>query len=218
MTTKLGQLFLSLLDECFPVGHVLRRTFNRHTVQLSYRTMPNISKIIAANNNKVLSEDRRFEQQLPRNSNCNCRGGTESCPMEGARCKDTNTLYGATVHEIGKPDATYAGISAPSWKIRYGNHTHSFRHSGKRVNTSLAGYVWRLKDQGRDHTISWKQLAVLPTFNPTTNSCRLCLVEKFTIMHQPELATITQNDEFSRPAGIRRQNSWTTPELFSYWY
>ena len=167
MTTKLGQLFLSLLDECFPVGHVLRRTFNRHTVQLSYRTMPNISKIIAANNNKVLSEDRRFEQQLPRNSNCNCRGGTESCPMEGARCKDTNTLYGATVHEIGKPDATYAGISAPSWKIRYGNHTHSFRHSGKRVNTSLAGYVWRLKDQGRDHTISSMQLAVLPTFNPS---------------------------------------------------
>ena len=196
MTTKLGQLFLSLLDECFPVGHVLRRTFNRHTVQLSYRTMPNLSKIIAANNNKVLSEDKRFEQQLPRNSNCNCRGGTESCPMEGARCKDTNTLYLATVHETSKPDAIYAGISAPSWKIRYGNHTHSFRHSGKRVNTSLAGYVWRLKDQGRDHSITWKQLAILPTFNPTTNSCRLCLCEKFTIMHQPELATINQNDEF----------------------
>ena len=50
MTTKLGQLFLSLLDQCFPVGHVLHRTFNRHTVQLSYRTMPNLAKIIAANN------------------------------------------------------------------------------------------------------------------------------------------------------------------------
>ena len=89
-----------------------------------------------------------------------------------------------------------AGISAPSWKIRYGNHTHSFRHSGKRVNTSLAGYIWRLKDQGRDYSLSWRQLAILPTFNPTTNSCRLCLVEKYTIMHQPELATINQNDEF----------------------
>ena len=196
MTTKLGQLFLSLLDECFPVGHVLRRTFNRHTVQLSYRTMPNLAKIIAANNTKVLSEDKRFEQQLPRNANCNCRGGTEACPMEGARCKDTNLLYGATVSEPGKPDATYAGISAPSWKIRYGNHTHSFRHSCKRGNTSLAGYIWRLKDQQRDFTIKWKTLATLPTYNPTTNSCRLCLVEKFTIMHQPELATINQHDEF----------------------
>ena len=196
MTTKLGQLFLALLDECFPVGHVLRRTFNRHTVQLSYRTMPNLAKLVAANNNKVLGEDKRFEQQLPRNSNCNCRGGTESCPMEGARCKDTNLLYGATVVEPGKPDATYAGISAPSWKIRYGNHTHSFRHSGKRGNTSLAGYVWRLKDQGRDFSINWRTLATLPTFNPTTNSCRLCNVEKYTIMHQPELATINQHDEF----------------------
>ena len=165
-------------------------------MQLSYRTKPNLAKIIAANNNKVLSEDKRFEQQLPGNSNCNCRGGNESCPMEGAMCKDTNLLYQATVVEPGKPDATYAGISAPSWKIRYGNHTHSFRHSGKRGNTSLAGYIWRLKDQQRDFTIKWKTLATLPTYNPTTNSCRLCLVEKFTIMHQPELATINQHDEF----------------------
>ena len=196
MSTKLGQDFLKLLDECFPVGHVLRRTFNRHTVQLSYRTMPSLSKIIAANNTKVLSEDKRFEQQLPRNSNCNCRGGTESCPMEGARCKDASIMYGATVVEPGKPDATYAGISAPSWKIRYGNHTASFRHTGKRINSSLAGYIWRLKDEGRNFTISWKTLATLPSYNPSTNSCRLCLTEKYTIMHQPELATINQRDEF----------------------
>ena len=43
MSTKLGQVFLSLLDECFPVGHPLRRVLNCHTVQLSYRTMPSIS-------------------------------------------------------------------------------------------------------------------------------------------------------------------------------
>ena len=196
MSTKLGRDFLSLLDECIPVGHPLRRVLNRHTVQLSYRTMPSLSKIIAANNIKVLSEDRLFEQQLPRNSNCNCRGGTEACPMEGARCKDTNLLYGATVSEQGKPDATYAGISAPSWKTRYANHTHSFRHTGKRGNTSLAGYIWRLKDENRDFTISWRTLATLPSYNPTTNSCRLCLTEKFTIMHMPELATINQHDEF----------------------
>ena len=40
MSTKLGRDFLSLLDECIPVGHPLRRVLNRHTVQLSYRTMP----------------------------------------------------------------------------------------------------------------------------------------------------------------------------------
>ena len=196
MTTKLGQIFLKLLDECFPVGHVLRRTFNQHTVQLSYRTMPNLSKIISGHNSKVLGEDKRFERQLPRNSNCNCRGGTVNCPMDGARCKDASVMYGATVAEPGKPDATYTGITAPPWKTRYGNHKTSFSHSEKRINTSLAGYVWRLKDEGRAYTISWRILAYLPSFNPSTNSCRLCLTEKFTIMHRPELATINQRDEF----------------------
>ena len=32
--------------------------------------------------------------------------------------------------------------------------------------------------------------------NPSTNSCRLCLVEKFTIMFKPELASLNQRDEF----------------------
>ena len=72
MTTKLGRNFLALLDECFPLEHQLRRTFNRHTVQLSYRTMPNMAKIIAANNSKVLGEDKVFERHLPKNSNRNC--------------------------------------------------------------------------------------------------------------------------------------------------
>ena len=134
--------------------------------------------------------------QLPRNSNCNCRGGTEACPMDGARCKDTHLMYGATVVQPGKPDTTYTGMSAPSWKSRYGNHTFGFRHSGKRGNTSLAGYIWRLKDENRDFTIKWRTLATFPSFNPSTNSCRLCLMEKYTIMHKPELATINQRDEF----------------------
>ena len=196
MATKLGRDFLTLLDECFPVGSQLRRTFNRHTVQLSYRTMPNMGKIIAANNIKVLGEDKAFERQLPRNSNCNCRGGTVNCPMEGARCQDSNILYQAKVEEEGKPDATYVGLTSNSFKVRYGNHKTSFKYSAKRINTSLAGHVWQLKDGNRPFSITWKALATYPDFNPSTNSCRLCLMEKYTIMHRPDLATINQRDEF----------------------
>ena len=32
--------------------------------------------------------------------------------------------------------------------------------------------------------------------HPSTNSCRLCLVEKFTIMLKPEMASLNQRDEF----------------------
>ena len=42
--TKIGQRFFAILDSCFLPGHPLHRTFNRHTVQLSYRTMPNLAR------------------------------------------------------------------------------------------------------------------------------------------------------------------------------
>ena len=48
--TKLGQTFLSILKECFPVG--LRQFLNPHTVQLSHRTMPSLAKIIEGHNTK----------------------------------------------------------------------------------------------------------------------------------------------------------------------
>ena len=81
--TKIGHKFLAILDSSFPVGNPLRKVLNRHTVQLSYRTMPNLGKIIAGHNAKVLDD--------------NCRGGTKKCPMEGARCLDTCSVYQATV-------------------------------------------------------------------------------------------------------------------------
>ena len=65
----------------------------------------------------------------------------------------------------------------------------SFKYSAKRVNTSLAGHVWRLKDGNHPFNIKWKALATYPNYNPSTNSCGLCLMEKFTIMCKPELAT-----------------------------
>ena len=200
MITKLGNAFLSLLDECFPVTHPLRRVFNRHTVQLSYRTMPNLACIIASNNSKLLKVvDGELPEQLPRNHNCNCRGGTASCIMDGARCKDAKVKYQATVVEVGKPDQQYVGVSEPSWKLRYNNHTASFRHTGKRGNSALSGYLWKLKDEGREYTLKWRILQEHTTYNPTTNACRLCLSEKFTIMHQPWLSSLNQRNEFYTP-------------------
>ena len=197
MITKLGQTFLSILDECFPVNHPLRRVLNRHTVQLSYRTMPNLSKIIAGHNAKVMANNGDdLPVQRPHNSNCNCRGGTINCPMEDARCKDASVMYQATLVEQGKPDETYVGVSYPSWKLRYNNHTASFRHRAKKGDSGLAGHIWHLKDQGRDYTLRWRALARLPSYNPSTNSCRLCLREKFTIMFKPDLSSLNQKDEF----------------------
>ena len=178
--TKIGQRFLNILDASFPVGHQLHRLFNRHTVQLSYRTMPNLGRIITGHNTKLLRSE--LPVQRPFNTNCNCRGGTKNCPMEGARCLDTNTIYQAEVEAAGRKE-TYIGLSMPEWKTRYGNHKTNFKHSAQRNKTTLAGHVWDLKDKGVDHTIKWKILTRAQPFTPSSKMCRLCLTEKVMIMH-----------------------------------
>ena len=39
--TNVGKIFLKDVAECFPVGHPLYSILNRHTLKMSYRTMPN---------------------------------------------------------------------------------------------------------------------------------------------------------------------------------
>ena len=75
------------------------------------------------------------------------------------------------------------------------------RHSDQKICSSLAGYVWKLKDEGREFDVRWKILQQHTTFNPTNNSCRLCLSEKFTIMFQPQ----SHWDEFYTPC-MHKQN------------
>ena len=190
--TKIGHKFLAILDSSFPAGHPLHKVLNRHTVQLSYRTMPNLNKIIAGYNVKVM--DDNLPIQRPFNSNCNCRGGTVNCPMEGARCLDTCSIYQATVSAVGKVNETYIGLAKPDWKGRYNNHTDTFRHSSKRVRTSLAGYIWKLKDAGVAYTIKWKTIATARAFTASSKKCRLCLMEKVKIMHTG--ATLNKRTEF----------------------
>ena len=128
--------------------------------------------------------------------NCNCRGKDAICVMEGERCKDCGVVYQAEVTAEGKPMKKYVGVTAGSWKIRYGNHKSTFKHSSKRKSTKLAGYIWSLKDEGLEPNIKWRILSRNQPFRASTNSCRLCLKEKYFLMHKPEEATINSRDEF----------------------
>ena len=69
-----------------------------------------MGRIITGHNTKLLKSE--LPVQRPFNSNCNCRGGTKNCPMEEARCLDTNTIYQAEVEAAGKKE-TYIGLSMP---------------------------------------------------------------------------------------------------------
>ena len=56
----------------------------------------------------------------------------------------------------------YLGTSDDEFKIRYNNHTISFRNKGHEKKTELSKYVWDkicLKDKGEDFTIKCRVAA-----------------------------------------------------------
>ena len=61
--------------------------------------------------------------------------------------------------------------------------------------TTLSNHVWDLKREGTPFTISWSILARGDGYNPSTKSCRLCLLEKWHISFKPEGATLNKRLE-----------------------
>ena len=62
VATKVGKKFFEILDEHIPPGHELHKTFNRHTVKLSYSTMPNMLIKVSVHNSRVTAA---AESELP---------------------------------------------------------------------------------------------------------------------------------------------------------
>ena len=77
--TNVGKKFLSLLDRSFPANNPLSKLFNRHTVKIGYKCMPNMATNIASHNSKVVREDNPVLQPQM----CSCEGGTPVVQFRG---------------------------------------------------------------------------------------------------------------------------------------
>ena len=154
--------------------------------------------IVNGHNKKILSEDTRSEERT-----CNCPRN-RVCPLAG-NCLSKNTLYGATIssnlptHE----NKEYAGMSAPPWKDRFGNHTYTFNHR-EHAKTEIAKEVWAIKDQGGDYNIQWRIIGHAPSYNPVSKKCNLCTVEKLYIAENLE-TLINKRDELISKCRHRRK-------------
>ena len=175
---------MKALDSSFPDGHPLKRILNRHTVKLSYRTMPNMAALVSRHNSKLL---KKLQPQTPDQAKtCSCPKATRdkgSCPM-GGQCLLNNTIYLAAVTQVDSGQVqTYTGLASTYWKSRLAVHKSSFKHKPKPAakssnSTELSNHVWELKEKTMNHKIDWKILDRAQPFNPTNNKCRLCLKEK----------------------------------------
>ena len=185
--TNIEGTFLRLLDYHFPPGSPLHPLINRRKVKLSYRCLPNLKKEISRHNSKMLSVEKN--DPPPR---CNCQDPSK-CPLP-TKCTVKNIVYRATVTSTGAVEK-YVGLTANTFKDRYGGHKQDFGNQAGRTKTTLAGHMWRLRDNQEDPDINWEVVCHAAPFSPITGVCNLCTSEKWQIIFKPESATLNRRQE-----------------------
>jgi hypothetical protein len=162
VTTKIGQRFLTLIDQHFPKNHKLHKIFNRNTIKISYSCMPNIKSIINSHNKNILYGKKKLEKT------CNCIIKS-LCPLSN-QCLTSNIVYQAIVSS-NKPeykDKVYIGISETPFKLRYANHIKSFNTTKYRNDTELSKEIWELKENNLTPLIKWNIIKHCRPYNPAS--------------------------------------------------
>ena len=86
----------------------------------------------------------------------------------------------------GHPDKAYLWTVEGDFKNRYYNHISSFKTKTKMYKTTLARYVWGLKQRQNITTaLKWYIVKYVPSYSSITKSYVLCLHEKFEILTYP---------------------------------
>ena len=189
----MGKIFLQLIDTHFPAGHKLRSIMNRNTIKISYRGLPNMASYVSKHNAKILKQvSDPNSRPTPR---CNCqKSKKDKCPVPGA-CNQKGVVYQATVSSEGGNVQTYVGL-AKDFKARYSKHTSSMEKPSPENSTTLSTHFLNQKTAGLNPKLTWKFLKTnLPSFNPVTKKCILCITEKFFILYKPNEASLNSRSE-----------------------
>ena len=185
VTTNIGKLFFNLIEKHFPKHNKLSKIFNRNNVKISYSCMPNMQNIIKQHNNKILNAGGNEGEP-----GCNCRQGIANCPLAG-QCLVDDVVYEAAI--VTKDDTKfYIGSCSTTFKLRYADHTSSFRNIQHRNKTELSSHIWQLKEKNLDYKINWKILTRAKSYKNGKNWCKLCLTEKMKILKADRNVTINK--------------------------
>ena len=172
------------------------KLFNQNTVKMSYRTTPNLKRIISSHNKKILNPPVQSRT-------CNCK--KTACPLDG-NCLLDNMVYQASVTDVSNigTEETYIGMTGDTFKHRVKNHEKSFKHRKYEKETSLSKYIWNQKDKNTEVDLHWRIIDRAPTFSPVTRICPLCVLEKYYIIFHPDLASLNDHEEIFKPCLHRR--------------
>ena len=107
--------------------------------------MKNMKNLIKQHNARVLKNQEHSEKR-----SCNCRV-KDNCPLDG-KCLHKCIVYQANV-VTNNECKEYFGTAEGEFKLRYNNHTMSFRHKKREKDTELSKYLWKLKEENADYNL-----------------------------------------------------------------
>ena len=155
----------NIYKKCFPSNHPLAKVVNGNNGKISYKTMPNLQKIISNHKQKVL-KPKPTQEQTP---SCNCQPNSDPCPMEG-NCLVDKIFYRATVTDENNSVETYTGLTGSTFKQGYYGHSHSLRERESESSTTLSAHIWRLKEKNKEFNLKWQNVSRANTFNPVSRN------------------------------------------------
>ena len=197
--TNIGKEFLNIIRS-FPKNNVLSKIVNTNTIKISYRTLQNMGGEISRHNSKILIGDSDPRLPEPR---CNCQARLKpNCPLPNA-CTINCVVYRALVtNGTDGTSTTYTGLSEPPFKNRVRRHLSDIDHynpgtDGHKPGTRLSSHCGEMKLKNIPYNIEWSILKrTNGAYNPVTNFCQLCTMEKFFILFNPDDAKLNLRSEF----------------------
>ena len=194
--TNVGKKFLNIIENFKNKNKGLGKISNKNFCKISYRTSPNLGKIISSHNQKIL---RRKNKQTERE--CSCREKEkDNCPL-GGKCLLKNIIYQANItpetNTKNFNKETYIGLTSNSFKARLANHRSSFKNVNKKYSSKLAEYVWKLQENNVKYEIKWNLICRANTFSTVSNTCNLCINEKMYIVYFPEMGSLNSKSELT---------------------
>ena len=143
---------------------------------------------------KISNHNGKLLREKPVECGCNCQQPVE-CPMPG-KCTTDKLVYRASITANNKVE-TYVGLTAGTFKKRYGSHKHDFlnRPTENRTSTTLSSYIWKLKDDNKAYQVEFDIVKRAAPFSPVSGTCNLCTEKKFETMFKSQTAILNFRQE-----------------------
>ena len=212
--TQIGKEFMKLI-EAFPRSNILAPMITKNNIKMSYKCMKNVAQHINSHNNKILREPVTVAPAQPR---CSCQASNKfddlkkDCPLPGQCDVDSEGKVESVIYncEVTRSDTgaseTYIGLTGGTFKARWYGHLGDIRRYDKnnpKQGTALSRHIGKLRSENIPYKIKWKIIQRAPTFNPITNSCRLCLYSRNGINY-PKMSSLNENHKLFQTCLLRK--------------